>query len=64
MPIITIEAGKLSREQKKELIKDFTEKITEVTKVPKQFTTVIIKENEDDNMGVGGETITDIKNNR
>jgi 4-oxalocrotonate tautomerase len=61
MPVITVELGKLTTEQKRELIKVFTEKLTEITNVPGKFTSVIIKENEDQNLGVAGETVADLK---
>jgi len=35
MPVINMEVGKLSREQKKELVERFTEVAVEVTGIPK-----------------------------
>lgn len=61
MPVITVDSGKLTREQKRDLIKVFTEKMEELTHAPAKFTTVIIRENEDENLGVGGETVEEIK---
>ena len=61
MPVITLEGGKLSREQKRELIHRFTAVATEVTKIPPQFFSVLIREQEDANLGFGGETVEESK---
>lgn len=61
MPIITIEGPNLTTEQKKELIKRFTEVAAEVTKIPSKFYAVTIKELPDENLGFAGETVVDIK---
>ncbi|AIS31162.1 tautomerase family protein [Methanobacterium formicicum] len=37
MPVITMEVGKLSKEQKKDLIKGFTEVASEITGIDKKF---------------------------
>jgi len=61
MPIISWEGGKLTKEQKKELIQRFTEVAVEVTKVPVKFYSVIIREQQDENLGFAGETVEEIK---
>jgi len=61
MPIITWEGGKLSKEQKKELIHRFTEVAAEVTKVPSKFYSVIVRELADENLGFAGETVEEMK---
>lgn len=61
MPVITLEGGKLSREQKRDLIHRFTLVASEVTSIPPQFFTVLIREQEDANLGLGGETVEEIK---
>lgn len=61
MPIITIEGGKLTKEQKRELIHRITEVASEVTKVPSKFFAVTIKELEDENLGFAGETVEEMK---
>ncbi len=63
MPIITIEGGKLTKEQKRELIHRFTEIASEVTKVPSKFFAVTIRELEDENLGFAGETVEEMKEN-
>lgn len=61
MPVITLEGGKLSREQKRDLIHRFTSVASEVTSIPPQFFSVLIRELEDANLGLGGETVEEIK---
>jgi 4-oxalocrotonate tautomerase len=61
MPIISWEGGKLPKEQKQELIQRLTEVAAEVTKIPAKFYLITIRELEDENLGVGGETVAEIK---
>lgn len=61
MPVILWEGGKLSREQKKELIRRFTEVSAEVTKVPAHFHVVHLRELEDESLGVAGESVEELK---
>lgn len=61
MPVITLEAGKLTKEQKQLLAKEFTEITYKVTKAPKEAITVLLKENEADNVGVAGTLLSDRK---
>lgn len=58
MPIIQIEAGKVSVEQKEKLIASVTKVASETLGVDAAFFYVLIKENATDNWGVGGETLT------
>ncbi len=61
MPVIAWDGGKLTREQKQELVRRLTEVATEVTKVPAQFYSVIIREQPDENLGFAGETVEEMK---
>jgi len=61
MPVVNFKGAQLSTEQKKDLIQKFTEITKEVTHSPDQFITVIIEEYSDDNMGVAGKTVSNIK---
>lgn len=63
MPYISIESGRLTAEQKKELIKLLTTTASEITHIPAQFFTVTIKELPDENFGIGGKPIDEIKRN-
>ena len=55
MPVITMEAAKLTKEQKRTLAKEFTETAARVTGLPEAGFYVFIK----DNVGVGGQLISD-----
>lgn len=63
MPYISVESGKLSAEQKKQLIERLTLAASEITHIPVQFFTVTIKELPDENFGFGGQSIDEIKHN-
>lgn len=62
-PYISIESGKLTAGQKKELIERLTATASEITHIPEQFFTVTIKELPDENFGIGGKSIDEIKRN-
>ncbi len=59
MPVITIEAAKLSKEQKRELVATLTKSASRIMNVPEQAYIVFVKENDLDNIGVGGTLISD-----
>jgi len=59
MPVITVELGKISNEQKSQLVKEFTETTVKVTKAAQQGVYVFIKENEIENIGIGGQLLSD-----
>ena len=58
MPFISVEAAKPTKEQKAKLIADITRVASEDLGVPPEFFYVLIKDNEPDNWGVGGKTLT------
>ncbi|HEX2927495.1 MAG TPA: 4-oxalocrotonate tautomerase DmpI [Ruminiclostridium sp.] len=61
MPVITIEAGKMSKEQKAALVRDLVSKASETLKIPEQAFVTIIRENEFDNIGNGTKLLSDIQ---
>lgn len=61
MPVITFEAAALTKEQKQTLVKEFTETAARVTGLPEAGFYVFIKENAMDNVGVGGQLLSDRK---
>ncbi|MGL4652026.1 4-oxalocrotonate tautomerase DmpI [Cetobacterium sp.] len=61
MPVIKIDLPKISKEQKKEIIKTVSKAISEITGIPEQFNTVIISENLDENIGIGSKTLEEVK---
>ncbi|WP_303871053.1 4-oxalocrotonate tautomerase DmpI [Acetobacterium wieringae] len=61
MPVITLEAGKLNTDQKRQLVKELTDTAAKVMQVPEQAFIVLLKENEMDNIGFGGELLSERK---
>ncbi len=61
MPYISIESGILTAEQKKQMIERITTTASEITNIPPQFFTITIKELPDENFGIGGKSIDEIK---
>ncbi|MBI5679956.1 MAG: tautomerase family protein [Methanobacterium sp.] len=61
MPVITMEVGKLEKEQKKNLVKKFTKVASEITGIDKQYLIVVIREWPDENLGINGLTVEEIK---
>lgn len=61
MPYISIESGKLTAEQKEQLITKITEISAEIMNIPTDFFSITIKELEDTNFGIGGRSIDQIK---
>jgi 4-oxalocrotonate tautomerase len=61
VPYITIEGGRLTAEQKQQLIERMTNVESEIMKIPSEFFMTTIKELPDENIGIGGKTINKIK---
>lgn len=61
MPHIVFDGPELSREQKKELVKNFTDTASKITNIPREAFVVMIKENDLENVGVGGELLSEKK---
>lgn len=51
----------LTAEQKRLLIERLTSTASEITNIPEEFFTVTIKEVPDENFGIGGKSIDEIK---
>ncbi|EPR12708.1 4-oxalocrotonate tautomerase DmpI [Ruminiclostridium papyrosolvens] len=60
MPVITIEAGKMSKEQKATLVKELVSKASETLNIPEQAFVTLIRENEMDNIGNGTKLLSDL----
>ncbi|TGE34357.1 4-oxalocrotonate tautomerase DmpI [Desulfosporosinus sp. Sb-LF] len=60
MPFIKLEAGKMDKETKEKLISGLTTVASETLGIPKEAFTVLLKENEMDNWGVGGKVLTKV----
>lgn len=61
MPSITMELVKMSREKKAQLVKEVTEATARATGLAPQSILIFIKENEPENVGVGGVLLSDLK---
>ncbi|HXY61597.1 MAG TPA: 4-oxalocrotonate tautomerase DmpI [Nitrospirota bacterium] len=61
MPIIKIDIASATKEQKVSLIEKLTTVSAEITKIPQSAFTVIINELGNDNVGVGGKTLGELK---
>ena len=61
MPLITIEAGKLTEEVKLELIQKLTNMSAEITGIPKEAFFISIREMPDENVAIGGITVKEMK---
>ncbi len=62
MPYIAFEAGQLTADVKKKLIETLTETSAQITGIPRESFVISITERPDENIGVGGKTLKQIKN--
>jgi 4-oxalocrotonate tautomerase len=60
MPLIIFEGGPMELDKKKELIRELTDAAVKVTGIGAPAFTIYIHENEHDNIGVGGELLTEV----
>ena len=60
MPIVKVEAGKLNRELKKQLVDELTGSVSRILKTPEASVNVVLKENDPDNIGVGGKLLSEL----
>ena len=60
MPVIIFEGSRLDPDKKSELIRELTDTAVRVTGIGAPAFTIYIHENEHDNIGVGGELLTEI----
>ena len=61
MPVITVEGPALSKEQKAELVKSFSQTASKVMGIPVDDMIVIIREVGAENVGVGDCLLCDLK---
>ena len=59
MPVITFEAASLTKEQKRQVAEGFTKVASDATGIPEGAFYVFIKENDGDNVAVGGKLLSD-----
>ena len=60
MPVIIFEGGKMDLDKKREIIRELTDTAVKVTGIDPSAFIVYVHENENDNIGVGGELLTEI----
>ncbi|MCS2893637.1 tautomerase family protein [Parabacteroides faecis] len=60
MPSIIMELIKMSKDKKAQLVKEVTESTSRITGLPQQAIFVFIKENEAENVGIGGVLLHDM----
>ena len=58
MPVITIEAGTLTKEQKEALARELTKTASGVLGLPEEAFITLMKENSYDNIAAGGELLS------
>ena len=59
MPVINVEGPRIDRERKRELVERITQTASQVYGLPEGSIIVLIKENEAENVAVGGSLICD-----
>jgi len=59
MPVITVEASRFTLEKKRELAKILTKEASTIMNIPEAAWTVLIKDNDRDNIAVGGVLLSD-----
>lgn len=59
MPVITVEAGSLSQEQKEKLAKELTKTASEIMGLPEKTFFTFLKENPYENVAVGGTLLSE-----
>jgi 4-oxalocrotonate tautomerase len=64
MPFIKLEAGKMDKETKEKLISGLTKVASETLGISEDAFTILLKENETDNWGVGGKVLTKVLEER
>ena len=62
MPVIIFEGTKLTKDQKEKLVKELTKVAADIMEKPQEVFSVLLKENELDNIGAGGKLLSDIQN--
>lgn len=59
MPVISIEMSPITREKKARLVQALTRDASEITEIPEEKFVVLIRELDRDNIGVGGQLLSD-----
>lgn len=59
MPVITIDGPKMSKKQKSELVKEYSETASRIMNLPVEAMVIIIREVEGENVGTGNKLLCD-----
>lgn len=59
MPVITVDCNKLTRKQKRELVKALTGVSSKIMQLPESTITILIREVAAEDVGIGGELLCD-----
>jgi 4-oxalocrotonate tautomerase len=59
MPVITVDAPSMSKEQKRDLVRSFAESASQVMNLPVSAMVIIIREVESENVGLGNILLCD-----
>ncbi|WP_373166186.1 4-oxalocrotonate tautomerase DmpI [Agathobaculum sp. Marseille-P7918] len=59
MPVILLETTHLHKEQKEQLVKEFTETASRILHLPASAIIVYLKENAAENIGAGGKLLSE-----
>jgi len=59
MPVITFDGPKMTREQKQQLVREFSAAASRITNIPQEKFITLINEMDPENVGSGGELLAD-----
>ena len=60
MPVITLDASTLTKEQKQQLISELTSTAARITKIPESAFVVYLNEHDRENIGTGGKPLSEV----
>lgn len=61
MPFITFEGPHMDKETKARIVRELTETASKILNIPPRAFSILIKENSADNIGLGGELLSNQK---
>jgi len=61
MPVVIIESNPISTERKRNLVEQITKIVSEAYELPENTVTILIKELESQDIGVGGKLLLDLE---
>lgn len=60
MPVIIVESNPISTEKKRKLVEEMTKIASEIYELPENTVTILIRELESEDIGVGGKLLLDL----